>query len=124
MLAIEKSFFKKIAHYLVFMFSAITNLKNIKNYDLLIVSSPPLFTGVIGLFVKKFYKKEFWLDVRDLWPDSAIALNQLKKGRMLKYGKALEILIYQNAKGFIFPVPAFRDYLSKFSFIYFGKTDD
>ena len=34
---------------------------------------------------------------------------------MFKYGKALERMIYKNAKGFIFPVPAFRDYLLKFS---------
>ena len=112
----RKSFIKKIAHYLVFMISAISNVKNVKNYDLLIISSPPLFTGVIGIFIKKFYKKEFWLDIRDLWPDSVLALNQLKRGRMFKYGKALERIIYKNAKGFIFPVPAFRDYLSKFSY--------
>tara|TARA_Y100000591_G_scaffold332130_1_gene368345 strand:+ start:750 stop:1952 length:1203 start_codon:yes stop_codon:yes gene_type:complete len=111
----RKSFIKKLAHYFVFMFSAITNIKKIKNFDLLIISSPPLFTGVIGLFIKKFYKKEFWLDIRDLWPDSVLALNQLKKGRVFKYGKNLEKIIYKNAKGFIFPVPAFRDYLSKFS---------
>ena len=111
----RKNFIKKITHYLTFMISAITNVKNVKNFDLLIISSPPLFTGVIGLFIKKFYKKEFWLDIRDLWPDSVLALNQLKRGRMFKYGKALERMIYKNAKGFIFPVPAFRDYLSKFS---------
>ena len=111
----RKSFVKKITHYLVFTFSAIINVKKVKNFDLLIISSPPLFTGLVGVFIKKFYKKEFWLDVRDLWPDSALALNQIKNKRMFKYGKVLEKIIYKSAKGFVFPVPAFKDYLSKFS---------
>ena len=68
---------KKIIHYLVFMLSAITNLHKIKSFDLIIISSPPLFTGVIGIFIKKIYRKEFWLDIRDLWPDSVLELSQI-----------------------------------------------
>ncbi len=111
----RKSFIKKISHYFVFMFSAILNFNKVKNYDLLIISTPPLFTGIIGLFAKKYYKKKFWLDIRDLWPDSAYELGQLKKGFLFKLSKKLEKIIYDNAEGFIFPVPAFRDYLSNIS---------
>ena len=111
----RKTTIKKLTHYLVFMFSAILNIGKVKNYDLLIISSPPLFTGLIGLFIKKKYKKNFWLDLRDLWPDSALELNQLKNGKLFNFGKLLEKKIYQNAEGFIFPVPSFRGYLSNFS---------
>ncbi len=111
----RKTTLKKLAHYLVFMFSAIINIGKIKKFDLLIVSSPPLFTGVIGVFLKKIYNKDYWLDLRDLWPDSALQLNQIKNGTLFSLGKILEKKIYQNAKGFIFPVPAFKNYLSKFS---------
>ena len=38
------------------MFSALVNSKKIKYFDLLIISSPPLFTGIIGLY-KVFSKK-------------------------------------------------------------------
>ena len=96
------------------MISAIINAGKVKNYDLLIISSPPLFTGLIGIFIKKLYKKDFWLDVRDLWPDSAFELDQMKKGVIFNFGKFLERKIYKNAKGFIFPVPSFRKYFSKF----------
>ena len=110
----RKSFIKKITHYLVFMISAIINSKKVKYFDILIISSPPLFTGAIGLFLSRFRKK-YWLDIRDLWPDSALELNQINKGFFYKIGKKLELLIYRNAKGFIFPVPAFRAYLKQFS---------
>ena len=92
-------------NYLSFMFSGIINANKIHDYDLLIVSSPPLFTGMIGVFIQKFKSIPFWLDVRDLWPDSAIALNQINKNLLYYLGKKLESTIYNSAKGFIFPVP-------------------
>ncbi len=111
----RKTFLKKISHYFVFMFSAIVNSKKVTDFDLLIISSPPLFTGVIGLFIRYFRKKEYFIDIRDLWPDSAFELGQIKKGLMYKLGKKLELKIYNSAKGFIFPVPGFRSYLKNFS---------
>tara|TARA_Y100000768_G_scaffold381974_1_gene361517 strand:- start:307 stop:1506 length:1200 start_codon:yes stop_codon:yes gene_type:complete len=111
----RKSFLKKISHYLVFMFSAIFNSKKIKDYDLLIISSPPLFTGIIGLFINYFYGKKYWLDVRDLWPESALELGQINKGLLYKIGKKMELKIYEAAEGFIFPVPSFEKYLKTFS---------
>ena len=86
----RKNTLKKLAHYFVFMFSAITNFVKVKNFDLLIISTPPLFTGIIGIYIKKFYKKEYWLDIRDLWPDSALALNQINKGAVLNLVNCLK----------------------------------
>ncbi len=111
----RKSFFKKISHYLVFMFSALVNSKKIKNFDLLIISSPPLFTGVIGIYIKYFRNKKYWLDVRDLWPESALELDQINKGILYNIGKKIETKIYQSAEGFIFPVPSFKNYFKNFS---------
>ena len=44
-----------------------------------------------------------------LWPDSALELNQIKNGLFLILVKFLEKKIYKNAKGFIFPVPGFKN---------------
>ena len=97
------------------MVSAMINFRKVKKYDLLIISSPPLLTGVIGIVAKKFYNKKFWFDIRDLWPDSAYQLGQIKKGLLFKLSKKLERKIYESAEGFIFPVPGFRTYLKSFS---------
>lgn len=111
----RKSSFKKICHYLVFMLSAIVNSRKVKDFDLIIISSPPLFTGIIGLYLKYFRRKKYWLDIRDLWPESAFELGQIKKGLLYKLGKKLELKIYNSAKGFIFPVPGFRSYFKNLS---------
>ena len=83
-----------------------------KNYDIVIVSSPPLFTGIIGVFLQKYKSIPFWLDIRDLWPDSAFALNQINKNFFYYIGKKIESTIYNSSKGFIFPVPGFKQYLN------------
>ena len=111
----RKTFVKKIAHYITFMISATINSRKLVNYDLVIISSPPLFTGAIGLFFKKILKNDYWLDIRDLWPESALELNQINKGFLYTIGKKLEEKIYESAKGFIFPVPAFKSYLKNYS---------
>ena len=107
------SLFQKLSHYFVFMFSAMINSLKIKKPDLVIVSSPPLFVGLVGMFYKKIKSSEFWLDLRDLWPESAQAIGQMKKGFFYKIGKKIELAIYESAKGFIVPVPSFDNYLKK-----------
>jgi len=108
----RKTIFKKIIHYLTFMISGIINVTKIKDYDLVVVSSPPLFTGIIGVYLQKYKSIPFWLDIRDLWPDSAIALNQINKNLLYYIGKKIESTIYNSAKGFIFPIPGFKKYLN------------
>ena len=61
---------KKLFQYISFMFTATINSTKVKNYDLIIISSPPLFVGLVGIFLKKFKNQKYWLDVRDLWPES------------------------------------------------------
>tara|TARA_Y100001970_G_scaffold281852_1_gene393471 strand:- start:5112 stop:6317 length:1206 start_codon:yes stop_codon:yes gene_type:complete len=109
----RRSIFKKLIHYLTFMVSGIFNVNKVKKYDFVIVSVPPLFTGMIGVFLKKYKSIPFWLDIRDLWPDSALALNQINKNFLYHLGKKIELLIYNSAEGFIFPVSGFKKYLNK-----------
>ncbi len=109
----RKTILKKLIHYLTFMISGIINANKIKNYDIVIVSSPPLFTGMIGVFLQKYKSIPFWLDIRDLWPDSAFALNQINNNFLYYIGKKIESIIYNSSKGFIFPVPGFKQYLNR-----------
>tara|TARA_Y100000741_G_C18238443_1_gene552643 strand:+ start:407 stop:1606 length:1200 start_codon:yes stop_codon:yes gene_type:complete len=110
----RKTYLQKALHYFVFMFSGIINSLKIKNHDLVIVSSPPLFTAIIGIFLKKIKSVNYWLDLRDIWPESAVAIGLLKKNIFYSIGKKIELSVYNNAYGFIFPVPSFKSYLSSF----------
>ena len=109
----RKTTLKRLIHYLTFMISGIINVTKIKDYDIVIVSSPPLFTGIIGVFLQKYKSIPFWLDIRDLWPDSAFVLKQINKNILYYIGKKIESIIYNSSQGFIFPIPGFKQYLNK-----------
>jgi len=109
----RKSNWKKLIHYFVFTFSALFNAFKVRSYDLVIISSPPLFVGLIGVILNKWKQTDFWLDIRDLWPESALALKQINKSWVYFFGKRLEKIIYNSAKGFIIAVPGFNKYFRK-----------
>ncbi len=113
----RKSLIKKMIHYFVFMISGLFNVCKIKNHDLVIISSPPLFVGLIGVYLKKCKSVDFWLDIRDIWPESAFVLGQIKKNFIYSFGKKIESIIYDSARGFIFSVPGFSNYFKKEYFL-------
>mgnify|MGYP001314970340 CR=1 FL=1 len=70
----NKSFPGRFWGYLSFMFSALWGgLFKLKGrYDLILVSSPPLFVGVTAYLLSRFKRIPFVFEIRDLWPESAI----------------------------------------------------
>ena len=96
----RKGFFNRILYYISFMISAmITAFIHIKNVDVVMTISPPLFTGVVGVFVKKLVGAKMIFDVGDLWPESAIRLGFLKNRFLIKLSRILEHWIYKNSDG-------------------------
>ena len=106
----RQSTFKLLGNYLSFVFTGLINSFKIKNYDLVIISSPPLFVGIIAIVLKKIKKCKVLLDIRDIWPESVVALGGLKSDFLLKMGLWLEMKIYNNVDSYIFPVPGFSNY--------------
>jgi glycosyltransferase involved in cell wall biosynthesis len=104
---------KILGNYLSFALTGLINSLKIKNYDLIIISSPPLFVGIIGIILKKIKKCIILLDLRDIWPESVIALGGLKSKWLLNLGRWLENLLYCSVDGYIFPVPGFINYFKK-----------
>src|SRR5699024_8701806 len=61
-------------------------------------SSPPIFVGLSGWMVAKLLGARFALDVRDIWPDSAVAAGQISdSGFAYKVGRWIEQFLYRNA---------------------------
>ncbi|MGI6711807.1 MAG: glycosyltransferase family 4 protein [Bacillota bacterium] len=93
-----RGFLDRMKNYLSFMFCAlICGLKIPGNYDLVFASSPSLFVGGAGYLLSKWKKGRFVLEVRDLWPRSAIVLGFLKNKIFIKMARWLEIFLYRKA---------------------------
>ena len=77
--------------------------------DVVIASSPPLSVGAAGLLVAKRFRVPFALDVRDLWPQIAVALDELRPGRVLRAAERLERRLYASAALVTTPTEPFRE---------------
>lgn len=95
----NKGFFKRVLAYFSFMFSSVIQSKNkISKQDVIIASSPPYTVGISGLVLGKLTKTPFVFEVRDLWPESIIQLEQVKNRLVIKILEYIEQLMYKNAK--------------------------
>lgn len=77
----DPNFISRMSYYLIFpLHACIWSLLYYRRYDVIVTSTPPIFTSITGLFVKTFLRKKWVIDKRDLWIDASIALGFLKKG--------------------------------------------
>jgi len=111
----KKNFITRILFYISFMFMGFLNaMLQWKNYDLIYISSPPLFVAGIGLMLKAFHPKvRIVFEVRDLWPKSAIDLGELNNKRAIKLAEKLENAIYTKSDLIVGLTEGIKDYVSK-----------
>lgn len=107
------SFLGRLWAYFSFVFSSIyAGLFKAKGkYDVIVVTSPPLFVGITAYLLSKFKRTPFVFEIRDLWPESAIDTGVLKNGMIIKFAYWFEKFIYKRAKLINVLTPAFRDKL-------------
>lgn len=82
-----------------------------ENYDMIVVTSPPLFVGITALFLSWWKNIPFVFEVRDLWPESAVDLGILKNKYLIRLACWFEMKVYKKAALINVLTPAFRDAL-------------
>jgi len=107
------SFIGRLWAYFSFVFSSIYAglFKTKGKYDVIVVTSPPLFVGITAYVLSKIKRLPFVFEIRDLWPESAIDTGVLKSGVIIKFAYWFEKFIYKRAKLINVLTPAFRDKL-------------
>lgn len=111
----QKNFITRILFYFSFMLMGfIHTMFHWKMYDVLYITSPPLFVAGIGLMLKVFHPKiRIIFEVRDLWPKSAIDLGELNNIKAIKLAKKLENGIYKKSDLIIGLTKGIKDYISQ-----------
>jgi len=109
--SVKKNFITRILFYISFMFMGFLHtLFNWKKYDVIYVTSPPLFAGVIGYFLKKIYRRtKFIFEVRDLWPDVAIEMRELQNKQYQNLSYKMERDFYKSADKIISVTESFKE---------------
>jgi len=106
-----KGTFKRLFNWFSFTISASIAVLFLPRYDAVLVKCPTFLSGIAGLLAKKLWKCDFYYDVSDLWPDSAIDLGLIKKGLISNFAEKLERAYYRNAKIIFIATPGIRRHL-------------
>ena len=76
----EKTQRTRLSFYVSYMALATAVAPLAGRVDVVLATSPPLFTALAGLAVARLNRAPFVLDVRDLWPAAATSLGQISPG--------------------------------------------
>ena len=79
--------------------------------DVVVATSPPLFTGLAGAVLAQMNQAPLVLDIRDLWPAAAEALGQISSGWMGKGAIAAEQWLYRRATVVVAVTPSFCEHI-------------
>jgi len=107
------NFIGRIWGYFSFVFySLLAGLFKTKGkFDLVLVTSPPLFIGITAYILSKIRNVPLVFEVRDLWPESVIDTGVIKNRIIIKFSFWLEKFLYRKASLINVLTPAFRKVL-------------
>ncbi len=110
---LHRSYFHRMLAFLSFAISSFFLALRSGPQDLVLGTSPPVFQCFPALAVARLRKKPFVLEVRDLWPEFAIALGLLRNPLLIASARISERLFYRLAAAIVVNSPAYRSYLEQ-----------
>lgn len=129
--AIHRSYFWRVIAFFSFMFSSILTALRLKDVDLVLGTTPPIFQAVSAWVVAALRRKLFLLEVRDLWPEFGISMGVLKNPIIIALSRWLENLLYKRSNHILVNSPAYREYMlakgvpaNKVTYIPYGTDVD
>lgn len=97
LLAPNEGFARRIANYLSYMTTALLAVPRLKRPDVIMSTSPQFFCGLAGLFARWMLRAPWVLEIRDLWPESIVAVGAMKNGRAIRMLESVERHAYRSA---------------------------
>jgi len=119
----NSNFLGRVIGYLSYMFSAFWRGMRLEKPDVIIISSPSIFVGVSAILLSKIKRVPFIFEVRDLWPESAVATGVLNNKFLLNILYWLEYRLYKNSNKIVVLTPAFKDNIESRFHEFVGKID-
>jgi len=129
--ALHRSYFWRVISFFSFMFSSVWTALQVKDVDLIMGTTPPIFQAVSAWFVAWMRRKPFLLEVRDLWPEFGVSMGVLKNPVVIALARWLEMFLYARATHILVNSPAYKEYMigkgvpeNKVTYIAYGTDVD
>ncbi len=97
LLAANEGSARRIANYLSFLLAGTLAALAAPRPDVLIATSPQFFCGLAGVLASRLRRVPFVLEIRDLWPESIVAVGAMRPSRTIRWLEWLERRMYAAA---------------------------
>ncbi len=109
--ALHKSFVHRVFAFISFMLSSFWLGLGVKDVDVVWGTSPPIFQGVTAWSLARLKRAKLLFEVRDLWPQFAVAVGVLTNPTLIRVAEWLERFLYRHADRVIVNSPGFREHV-------------
>lgn len=104
----NEGFAKRTLDYMSYMITATLAALFVRKVDLVIGTSPQIFTTCAAYVVGLLKRTPFVFELRDLWPESIHAVGAMKNPRWLDRLERLELFLYRKAAAIVSVTHSFR----------------
>ena len=108
----NEGFFKRTLNYVLYMFAVILALPFLPRANVVVSTSPQFFCGLAGFFYSFFKRTRWVLEIRDLWPESIIAVGAITNKNIIKALEWIERFAYRQSDKIVCVTDAFKKYIS------------
>lgn len=115
----NEGFLLRTLNYVVFMLMSIAASCFVKRPDVVISTSPQFFAGLAGYVASRLRRARWILEIRDLWPESILAVGAIKSKAIIGLLEWLERFAYRKADQIVVVTESFVQHVANHG----GKPD-
>ena len=104
----NEGFTRRTLDYLSFMVSGAAAAIVARRPDVVVSTSPQFFCAIAGWMVTRLRRLPWVFELRDLWPESIVAVGAMKRGRLIALLERIELRMYRDADAVVSVTDAFK----------------
>ncbi|MCS6897081.1 MAG: glycosyltransferase family 4 protein, partial [Nitrospira sp.] len=109
----NEGFLKRTINYVSYMVSAVLVAPFLAPCDVVISTSPQFFNGLAGYIVSRLKRVPWVLEIRDLWPESIVAVGAITSRPIIRVLEWLELFAYRKATHLVVVTDAFKSHMDR-----------
>jgi glycosyltransferase involved in cell wall biosynthesis len=107
----NEGFLKRTLNYLSYMAAAVLVAPFLSRCHVVLSTSPQFFNGLAGYLVSRLKHVPWILEIRDLWPESIVAVGAITNRPVIRLLEGLELFAYRKADHLVVVTDAFRAHM-------------
>jgi len=104
---------RRVFNYVVYMIGSILVSLRVPPPKLIVATSPQLLCAIAGWVAAKLRRVPFVLEVRDLWPESILAVKAMKDGFLIRILFRMAQVLYRQSDLIVVVTHSFKKILSQ-----------